>query len=447
MRKPTRTMKTGKSTARHLMFLHPRAARLRTKALAHDTCGSMLVWLAIGMPVVFGFAGLGLDVSSWYLDRRLMQTQVDAAAIDAAHALMAGVTETSALHQVAVNSFARSNFDPGNQLEVSNPPESGPNVKNALAVEVNLTRQGMLSFSSLFVDDSSIAIRARAVGGIVGTGNRVCVLALDETMDKALEFSGTADASFNCGVASNSQSNSAIYVGGKAHLTADPAQAYGDITIQGAAKLTSSQPAQSNAPRIPDPYGPQGRNLKVPPASACDHAATAINGEDRTLLPGTYCGTLQIKKGTVTFAPGIYVIDGGDLNIQTHADVSGKDVTFIFTGISPGVLDFSSGADVNFTAPSSGSYAGVLVFEDPKASSYQGSHKILGGASQQMNGAIYVPRREIRFSGGSSSTGQCLQIIARKVTVTGNGTIENEQAACDALGVEDMQQVRVRLIE
>jgi hypothetical protein len=425
--------------------------RIRTNALAGDTCGSMLVWLAVGMPVVFGFAGLGLDVSSWYMDRRIMQSEVDAAAVEAAHALMSGVTEASALRQVAMNSFARNNFEPGDQLEVRNPPE---NSGNALAVEVSLTRQGMLSFSSLFVDDSGVAIRARAVGGIVGTGNRVCVLALDEEMDRAVEFSGTADAAFNCGVASNSDSTSAIFVGGNAQLTADPAQAYGDITIQGNASLTSSQPAQANAPRIPDPYGPQGRNLQVPPAAACETAPSINANGNFTILPGTYCGDLEIKKGTVTFAPGTYVINGGDLIFQTHAKVIGDGVTFILTGTTPadtGVLKVTSGADINLTAPSSGLYPGVLLFEDPRAPSYQGnnliSHSARGGASQELNGAIYTPRREIEFSGGSGSSGQCLQIIARKVTVTGNGTIENDQTVCDALGVEDMQQVRVRLIE
>lgn len=451
-----KTRINARRLALHLRSLRSSALtfRIRTTALSGGDGGSMLVWLAIGMPVVFGFAGLGLDVSSWYMDRRIMQSQVDAAAVDAAHALMSGMTEPSALRQVALSSFARNNFESGDQLEVHNPPQNGPNTGNGLAIELTLMRQGMLSFSSLFVDDSGVAIQARAVGGIVGTGNRVCVLALDETMDKALEFSGTANATFNCGVASNSQSSSAIFVGGNAQLTADPAQAYGDITIQGNASLTSSQPAQANAPRIPDPYGPLGRNLQVPPVTACEPAPSVNAFGNFTIYPGTYCGDLQIKKGTVTFAPGTYVIDSGDLNFQAHAEVSGEGVTFILTGTNPadtGVIDFTSGAVVKLTAPSSGPYAGVVILEDRNAPSHEGStsipHKILGGASQELNGAVYTPRREIRFSGGSASAGQCLHIIARKVTVTGNGTIENDQTVCDALGTEDMQQVRVRLIE
>jgi hypothetical protein len=419
------------------------------KALASDSCGNMVIWVAVGMPVLFGFAGLGLDVSSWYMDRRIMQSEVDAAAVEAAHALMSGVTNISDLRQAAMSSFERNNFEPGNGLEVNSPPGNGPNAGNALAVEVVLTRQGMLSFSSLFVSDSSVSIRARAVGGIAGTGNRVCVLALDEEMDRALEFSGTANATFNCGVASNSQSTSAIYVGGNARLTADPAQAYGDITIQGNASLMSSQPAQANAPRIPDPYGPQGRNLEVPPAEACNPAPSINAKGDFTILPGTYCGHFEIKNGTVTFAPGTYVIDSGDLIFQTHAKILGDGVTFILTGTTPadtGVLKVSSGADIKLKAPSSGEFSGILLFEDPDAPSNQ-EHSVLGGASQELNGAIYTPRREIKFSGGSGSAGQCLQIIARKVTVTGNGTIENDQSTCDALGTADMQQVRVRLIE
>jgi hypothetical protein len=373
---------------------------------------------------------------------------------------MSGVTDHDGLLKAVESSFKRNSFEPGSDPQVNSPPVSGLKAGNVLAVEVVLKRQGMLSFSSLFVSDSGVPVRARAVGGVVGTGTRVCVLALDEEMKGALTFSGNGTASFNCGVASNSHSNSAILVSGNAKLTADPAQAYGDITIQGNASLTTSQPAQANAPRIPDPYGPQGRNLKVPaPSGELCKPAPSINAEgNSTILPGIYCGNFEIKKGTVTFAPGTYVINDGDLNIQAQATVrqatidDGDGVTFILTGTTPadtGVLKISSGADIKLTAPSSGDYAGVLLFEDPDAS-YQNNgaiHSVLGGASLELNGAIYTPGREIGFLGGAESLGQCLQIVARKVTVTGGGTIKNDQSKCEALGTADMQQVRVRLIE
>jgi Putative Flp pilus-assembly TadE/G-like len=390
----------------------------------------------LGMPVVFGFAGLGLDVSSWYMDRRIMQTAVDAAAVEAAHELMSGVTDKDKLEKAA------NKYDPDKQLKVSRVLSNPP------AVEVVLTRQGMLTFSSLFVSDSGVTIQARAVGAIV-PGKPICMLALDQNADKALYFSGDAKADFKCGIASNSASNSAIHVNGNAKVKADSAQAYGYFPEYGG--LTTSQPPQVYAPRIPDPYGPEGRNLQAPPMPPPAPAPFINANGDITMFPGRYDGTLQIKNSTVTFDPGVYVINNGNLNIQTHANVSGKGVTFILSGTSPGVIDFSSQAKIDLTAPSSGDYAGVLLFEDPKAPSYPGKHSANGGPNLKLNGAIYTPKREIEFSGGSGTSGQCLQIIARQVTVTGNGTatttIANDQNACDALGVENMRQRRVRLIE
>jgi Putative Flp pilus-assembly TadE/G-like len=437
-------MKTSSAAPPHRGPLRQLLARFRAhaKALAFDKRGGIAIWMALGMPVVFGFAGLGLDVSSWYMDRRIMQSAVDAAAVEAAHALNSGVTDESGLLQAAKSSFARDNYVPGSQPEVSNLPASEFNPEKVLAaVKVVLTRQGMLTFSSLFVSDSGVTIRAQAVGGIVRTENPVCVLALGG----ALEFSGGGIASFNCGIASNSASSDAILLSGGTTVIADPAQAYGNITINGSATL--SKPAQAYAPRIPDPYGPQGRNLQVPPAGACVPAPSINAFGNFTVSPGTYCGDLQIKKGTVTFEPGTYVIDNGDFNIQTDANVSGNDVTFILTGTTPGVIDFSSQAEIDLTAPSSGPYAGVLLFEDPKAPSHPGKHSANGGAGLKLNGAIYTPKREIDFSGGFGTSGQCLQIVAHKVTVTGGGTIQNNPGACKALGAADMEQVRIRLIE
>jgi Putative Flp pilus-assembly TadE/G-like len=432
-------MKTSSAAPPHRGPLRQLLARFRAhaKALAFDKRGGIAIWMALGMPVVFGFAGLGLDVSSWYMDRRIMQTAVDAAAVEAAHELMSGVTDKDKLEKAA------NKYDPDKQLKVSRVLSNPP------AVEVVLTRQGMLTFSSLFVSDSGVTIQARAVGGIV-PGKPICMLALDQDADEALYFSGTAKVDFNCGIASNSASNSAIYLNGNAKVEADSAQAYGYFPEYGG--LTTSQPPQVYAPRLPDPYGPEGRNLQAPSASTCDYASISLNNENRTLYPGTYCDTLEIKNSTVTFAPGTYVIDNGNLNIQTNnADVFGKGVTFILAGTSPGIINLSANAKIELTAPSSGPYAGVLLFEDPKAPSHPGKHSANGGAGLKLNGAIYTPKRKIEFSGGSGTSGQCLQIIARQVSVTGNGTatttIANNQNACDALGVEDMRQRRVRLIE
>ncbi len=62
------------------------------------------------------------------------------------------------------------------------------------------------------------------VGGLSTFGGH-CVVGLDETADRTVEFTGTADVTSACGIASNSNSDEAIYVGGNATLIAEPPQA------------------------------------------------------------------------------------------------------------------------------------------------------------------------------------------------------------------------------
>lgn len=52
----------------------------------------------------------------------------------------------------------------------------------------------------------------------------ICVIGLDEDNGRTVEFIGNTYANVGCGVASNSSSEDALYVGGNATLIANPAQ-------------------------------------------------------------------------------------------------------------------------------------------------------------------------------------------------------------------------------
>jgi len=424
------------------------------RRFARDTGGGVMIWTGIGLPVLLGVSGLGLDTSLWYLERRVMQSAVDTAAISAALA-KAGGGDADAINAAVNKALTDNKFTivANDILSVNIPPTSGPNTGNATAVEIVVRRKAKIYLSKL-IQTNAVHIRTRAVAGAVVVGKH-CIVALDETADRALEFTGTATANINCGVASNSKSNQSIYVGGNASLTADPAQAKGDIYVGGSATLVSNTPPQPYSSPVPDPFGPEGRDLQMPMPAACVAWPAIASSGTTTLTPNNYCGDLTLSNKNVTFAAGTYVIDGGDLKISSNSVVSGDGVTFIFTAANPedvGTIDFTANSEINLTAPNSGDYAGVLVFEDPSAAQAQSSgvqykHVVLGGADTHLKGAIYARNREIEFTGGSSAASQCLYLVGRKVTITGSVTINNDAAACSALGLDDIQQVRIKLVE
>lgn len=442
-----------------MWFLSVRARQLpvsfrQLKSFAAAEAGAVVLWVGLGAPVVMGLGGLGLDVANWFLDRRVMQSASDTAAIAAAHALNAGRDQTE-IEAAVAESLANSGygFRSGDTVLVRTPPASGLAMGDPNAVEVVLGRRAHVMLSSTFIGDG-VPIRTRGVGGVVVVGEH-CILALDETMDSALEFTGTANADINCGVAANSSSNRAIHVGGQASLTADPAQAFGDIFVEGTASLMTEHPPQPYSPKVPDPFGPEGRNLTVPPTQACEPVPTLEKGLVNVVSPGWYCGDFLIENKDVAFEPGIYVIDGGDFRIKAGSNVDGDGVTFILTATYPediGIVEFTSNSTIDLVAPDWGEYAGILIFIDPRATSFDSygnmvENMVLGGASATLNGAIYAPTREILFTGGATGSGKCLQLVGRKVTITGNTVIHNDPSVCAALSLDEIQQVRIRLVE
>jgi len=430
------------------------------KRFAAEQAGTILLTTALVMPVMIGMVGLGIDVSLWYMHKRIVQSVADSSALAAATVLARGGGEQEA-KDMADQDAMRNDFiqDADNLLTKNLPPANGPKAGVSGFAEVIAARTARYYFSSLFVSDP-FPILARSVGGAVASGEH-CVLGLDPTMDGAVEFSGTADADISCGVASNSNSSKSIMISGNATLTADPAQAHGDIYVDGNAELITAHPARSFAPPVIDPYGPDGRNLQVPPDSPCDVTGLlSINGT-ATLDPGRYCGGIKITNGNVTFNPGVYIIEEGDFNVSGTSTLTGTDVTFIFTADNPadtGGLKLTGGTTANLSAPGpsgqpgyGGDYAGILFFQDPAAPSLQGANLIendvLGGSSTNLQGAIYFPQQEIAYSGGSSVAPGCVQLIARKVSFQGNGVILNSEEACADQGVDQIVQYLVKLTE
>src|SRR5262249_16765835 len=79
----------------------------------------------------------------------------------------------------------------------------------------------------------------------------------------------------------------------------------------------------------------------------------------------------------------------------------------------------NGGATVNLSAPASGSTAGIVMFGDrnmPVGTSF----KFNGGAMQDLEGAVYLPKGSVSFAGGADTTNGCTQLIADPITFVGD---------------------------
>jgi len=418
------------------------------------TSGATLVYFALLTPIVAGFAGLGFDATMWYMEKRQLQSVVDSSAISAAYSLSKGETDAeillAAIQDAGLNDFTVGGY---NTISVVSPPVIGAFAGLSNYVMVTTRRPANQIFTNILgVTDGTIETRATAA--ILTSGDH-CILALDPSIDRALEFSGTSNVDINCGVASNSNSSEAIYLNGTASLSANPsAQAYGDIFQGTNATLDTPNPIQPFSQRSPDPYGPEGRALEVPLfPTTCLETNRFVRGSEGavTLYPGRYCDGLRFGAGAdVTFEPGVYIIDEGLFDVSSGAVINGIGVTIILTATLPediATIRVNGGATVNLTAPTTDPYMGVVLYQDQRANYDDGINRINGGADMNLQGAVYFPSQEVTYSGGSSTSSGCLQLIGKKVTFSGNSVLHNDYLDCDLLGIEKVERTLVTLEE
>lgn len=438
-------------------------------AIKKSEKGATLVYFALSLPVLAGFAGLGFDATMWYMDRRILQNVTDASAMAAAYALSKG-GDQNALVLAANTDAANNNYviDGDHTLTVVSPPTSGPfaGLTNHVQVMASMPAEG--TFSSV-IGVAEGTITTTAIAGITASGEH-CILALSDTMDQAIDLSESATINLDCGIASNSNSNQSIYLNGNVNVTANPSlQSYGDIYEGGSSTLTTPNPIQPFSQKTVDPY----KNLTVPldpvgctvtnysfPNNATQRASDPFydSATDTFIFtPGRYCGDLDFSinsssKGDIAMEPGIYIIDSGDFNIGSQANVYGDGVTIILTATDPndiGNIDINGGGDVTLNPPTTGDYAGVVIYQDRRANYVSNANKINGSSTMTLNGAVYFPSQELSFLGNTGGGGACTQLVGAKVKISGNTdtNIVNNDAVCDAYGVKDINRTLVKLVK
>ncbi|MCJ1962415.1 TadE/TadG family type IV pilus assembly protein [Novosphingobium mangrovi (ex Hu et al. 2023)] len=390
--------------------------------LRSDRSGSILTFTGIGFVTLIGAAGLAVDTAQWYLWKRQLQQAVDAGArAGALSMLQAEGAEPGARKEIGRNADNTLNV----LIErVSSPPFSGAYTGDTGAVEVIATTSQKLPFSSVFLDVAP-TIRARAVATRTDEGE-YCVIALAPT-GMGVRAVGTADVNLGCGVGANSGIQAAIDLTGTSWINAPTFHAVGGIDAS-SRNIPEDAVLQPYGLPIQDPLA--GRELQAPSEpEGCTRTKYSNNPKDVvTLSPGRYCNGMTLK-GNTTLSPGTYIIDGGSLDVASSATVTGDGVTFVLTGGGPGNAAFvkiTGGATMDLTAPSaaqSPTWKNVLFFQDQIGSSSESN--FAGGSELDLTGVIYMPNGDVRFTGNSGQSAECLLLVANHVTFAGTSSLNN----------------------
>ncbi len=411
---------------------------------AHSRKGAMLAFVGVSLVGLLGAVALVVDSGSGYRQRRIAQTSADAGAIAGAREI-----ERSMFDSVQIVSEAesiRNGFtDP--EVVAHYPPVTGPFAGNLDYVEVLITRNTPTFLAHLF-NRSSWDIKARAVAGI-STTSLGCVYSLAPS-GASLNVDGRIEA--NCGVIVNSDLDAkagarivstgiavtGAVTGGNAQFTPDPST--GAVTPLNPLLALNAEIATYLAAKVP------------PPMTACNHPSVVVVSGDMTLSPGVYCGGIRVTTGShkATLLPGVYVMAGGGLTVQTSGRIEGHGVTIINTNgpvNNPATYQpyfFGNGSKCDLSAPTTGDFPHMLIIQDP-AAGVSGTTYVNTFACADdfpLVGTIYLPTQTAYFQGSNSSSPINGSIVAYNVDVASGTTLTMNQPVTGGSAVK-----RISLVE
>lgn len=433
---------------KHICVRHQRNV-IESRHLCHRNrqSGQVLISTAIAISVLIGFAGLAADVGYLEHVKRRMQTAADAGALAATQVLTtagplpclnptASPKITSAAQgDSSLNGFTDASN--GITVAVNCPPASGTYAGDNSSVEVIVKQTNQANFFMAALGYSNPTVAARAVGHLVGGSG--CLIALKQS-GSGISLGGNPTMNLGCAVMSNSDITCS---GGT--LNASYVGAAGTVD----ASCNASPTPVTHLVPIPDPLA----GLPAPSVAGKTCATTGTGtaadpftgsasstGSAGVYSPGVYCGGFSFHGHPgVTFNPGTYIIAGGGISI-TGGTISGTGVTFYLTGNQSsqtfsgeppyGSVGINGNGSINLSAPSTGSYAGVLMYSDSSISAAtSGSVTINGTSSNNFNGALYFPNSDLTFSGTSGSTASDLAIVANTISFQGNASLTGNISA------------------
>jgi hypothetical protein len=321
---------------------------------------------------------------------------------------------------------------------VNAPPASGPKTGDTNFVEVIISHPQDTWFMRA-LNYNSITVKARAVAGIGNTGNG-CVYTLNrDTSNQNNGFSanGTTNSNFSCGVFSNANFRT---TGGACVVTptANYVGSYSNSDNSGncgPAGITQGVP-------IVDPLA--GR-FSIPSHSTCTATNFRVNNGTTVTIPtGTYCGGISIGGSVqnVIFSSGEFILVDGGLSVNGSATISGSGVTFFntYTQMNKyGAITLNGSGTVNLSAPTSGTYKGLLFYQDPTVTwASNNDSKITGGANSVFDGIIYFPSTDLTYSGNSSTTANgtdgYTMLIGYDVKIAGTAQINSDYSTLGGSG-------------
>jgi Flp pilus assembly protein TadG len=430
------------------------------KKLCRDDRGNALLIAGAALPILVGAAGLANDTIQWTLWKRQLQRAADSAAIAGVYdrESSSGSTSTvssTVLHDLTLNDHAWMSLKTGypSVNYDTSCPVSGSTSTMSNRVCVTVAVQQQLPFSSLFMTAAPTII-ASATAASISVGGTACMQAL-ESSASVTGISNIGNTTVNaptCILYSNSPSSNSASAGGSSLITAKAVAGVGGISHSNNWVVQQYIPY---SPPLPDPFA----GVAPDPADMhCTSAAISKNTDWAAMkAAGTNCfSSMSTQPHDTINVPadfGPIYINGGSVDLKGTFNCTGCTIVLTnqSTATNATIGTFSSNAQAsnNITAPTSGTYTGIAIYQDRRAASGN-SNTVNGGSDNVIQGAVYFPNGLLRINGTGNAVSLCAMWVAKDINLLGNSSItisSPDDAACSGSGMPSASALKmVRLV-
>jgi putative Flp pilus-assembly TadE/G-like protein len=375
--------------------------------------GAVTVWLLVSVLVLVGIVALGMDGGRMLEKRRHAQATADAAALAAVEQLYANnfallnlrgkrkgwirkqQTPTDAALEVAkANGF--TNDGTSSIVTVNIPPASGAFAGQSDHAEVIVQYNLPNTFGAIFTKNKA-PVRARAVA--LGRPMPLGVVLLRQSgTDAFLNNSLVAFTLVGSRMYVNSTDPSAFHQKKAGVVAADAYDIAGGVDNSGGALILGRM--RTGTRQVGDPL----RYVPVPDPSTLNIRSFKSKGKGIAVLqPGIYQDGLKLDGvNKVVMLPGIYIMEGGGFEVSGKTDLAALEVLIYNTsGNTPaGPINIDSVGTIVLTAPTSGDYQGISIFQDRAVTE---PLTLTGNSASAIGGTIYAAAAPVELTGAAAA--------------------------------------------
>lgn len=440
--------------------------------------GQALVLFALALTAMLIMSTLLFDGAQSLVLRRRLQGAVDSAAVAAANLVQTGsprgcsgagtTTPRGFVKQAALDSLAVNMA--GYTLTSTTVTCPSGNFDSAVSVAVVAASPaffgGILGMSGTTVSASGVAVNGQisntkfAVVELnpyhAGWAKDGCPSVLFSggptvTFDGSMQVDSACPANLNGALSTNGNSATLTFNNGS------------DARLVGGyspGPLVISPPPVTGQPYLNDPL----RGLSAVPVGSLTVQSgnkLVLNNKQQLLQPGIYTGGIQLKNSSMAFLrPGIYVMNGGGLDLGAQSSVMAVDSTALTTTAATwsndchdgtcGVLIYNTGGALlsqmtvgagatlllkpyvpGLDGMSLDEYRNLQFWQDvspvPTSGYSQPAVVLNGGGLINISGTVYAPSAQIFMTGGAGGSGGnsldlTLQFISWDMQIQGNAS-------------------------